>query len=55
MVDHEAVRIVSAIIDQAANARRTAADNNCSPLVVGLGPLMSPILVKVRRAIRSQK
>jgi hypothetical protein len=55
MVDHEAVRIVSAITDQAANARRTAADNNCSPLVVRLGPLMSPILVKVSRAIRSQR
>jgi hypothetical protein len=27
-----------AITDRAANARRTAADNNCSPLVVRLGP-----------------
>jgi hypothetical protein len=36
--NHEAVRIVSPIIDQAANARRTAADYNCSPLVVGARP-----------------
>jgi hypothetical protein len=55
MVDHEAVRIVSAITDQVVNARRTEADNNCSPLVVRLGPPMSPILVKVSRAIRSKR
>jgi hypothetical protein len=40
---------------QAANARRTAADSNCSPLVVNREPLTSPILFNVRMAIRSQR
>jgi hypothetical protein len=54
MVDHEAVRIVSPVIDQAAKARRAAADNNYSPLVIGPGPLMSP-LRQGQESIRSQK
>ncbi|MDR3484543.1 MAG: hypothetical protein P4M05_06500 [Bradyrhizobium sp.] len=55
MVNHEAVQIRFDIADQAANARRTTAESNCSPIAVNREPLTSPILFSVRMATRSQR
>jgi hypothetical protein len=55
MVDHETVQICFDIAGHAANARRAAADSNCSPIAVNREPLTSPILFNVRMATRSQR
>jgi hypothetical protein len=54
-VSSVAVQNVLQIADHAANARRTAADSNCSPIAVNREPLTSPILFSVRMATRSQR
>jgi hypothetical protein len=48
-------RFVSTSLIHATNARRTAADSNCSPIAVNREPLTSPILFNVRMATRSQR